>query len=253
MKNKTTLAVVLLIMSIVIVGQFATAEDSHPPKISMASYGQDDGTPQKDKAEVNIKAPDKVNVGDVIIVDLSESLGGGFDYEVSPMPPGLMTFDNGKVIVCGTGDKNTTFTFMVSCALNGDSDLQVHKIRVVGSQPQVPPTPGNNLVSKVKEWAELVESDNKHDDAIKLAQSFSSVASIIDQDTFDTAQDLIRATATSNRDALNGNLPNWAPLLDGLMSELRSMQSTGLLPNVMSHAPVWRQVAQGLKEYAETL
>jgi len=170
------------------------------------------------------------------------------------MPPGLRTFDNGKIIVCGTGDKNVTYTFMVSCALGDDSDIAVHKVRVYGAEESGPvPDPGQNIIQKVKDWAAEVDSPSKRDDALKLSQSFTSIAAIIEQDTFDTAAELVRATATSNRDALDANLEHWALLLNELMKELKAMASTGQLPDVRSHAKVWREVAQGLQEYAKTL
>lgn len=222
---------------------------------SMQVYGdEDDGTPRQDKAEVNIKAPDKVKVGDMIIIDLSESLGGGFDYEVEPTPPGLRTFDDGKVIVCGTGDKNVTYTFMISCALGGDSDIAVHKVKVTGAKAPGPPAdPGENIVEKVKDWASDVDSPTKRDDAIKLAQSFASVAIVIEQDQFSSPAELVQATATSNRDALGENLSHWTPLLDSLMQELKAAAQIGKLQDVKDHARIWKDVAKGLREYATTL
>lgn len=215
---------------------------------------EDDGTPREDKAEVNIKAPDKVKVGDMIVIDLSESLGGGFDFAVEPMPPNLKTFNDGKIIVCGTGNKNVTYTFMISCALDGDSDISVHKVKVTGAAaPGPPPDPGQNVVEKVKDWADGCDSPDKRDDAIKLAQSFASVAIIIEQDQFSTPAELVQATATSNRDALGDNLEHWTPLLDGLMTELKAMAQLGKLQDVKDHARIWRDVSKGLKEYAASL
>ena len=213
------------------------------PEISMVVYGQDDQEDQK--AEVVIKAPTRVKVGDLIVIDLSESLGAGFDYEVEPMPPGLRTFDNGRIIVCGTGSENVVFNFMVSCALDGDSDIAIHKVTVTvdTSEDKV------DIVSKVAEWAALVDSPNTREDALKLSQSFSSVAVVIEQGTFKNTKDLVRATAMSNRDALNGNLEHWVPFLDALMLQLRSMS----ISDVKSHAVVWRDVAAGLQEYANSL
>lgn len=221
----------------------------------MEIYGdKDDNTPREDKAEVVIKAPDKVKVGDMIIVDLSESLGGGFDYAVEPTPPGLRTFNKGKIIVCGTGDKNVTYTFSVSCALAGDSDIGIHKIKVTGAQAPGPPVnPGQNIIEKVKDWASEIESPTLRDDAIKLAQSFSSVSIIIEQGTFESTKALITATATSNRDAVSGNLEHWTPLLDSLMRELKAMAQLGILSDVTDHARIWKEVAQGLREFADKL
>lgn len=204
------------------------------------------------EAKVVIKAADRVKIGDLITIDLSESRGSGFDYIVMPKPPEIQIYNDGKTIVCGTGAKNQTYLFTISCALGDDSDIEIHAVTVYGPDDPVPDA-GENMVEKVKEWCDDVESPSKRDDALKLAQSFSSVAVIIDQDSFSSAAELVKATATSNRDALSDNLENWSPLLDSLMSELKAMDQAGKLPDVRSHAVVWKEVAQGLREYAASL
>ena len=82
--------------------------------VSMQVYGQ----APEGEAKVVAKAPKSVNVGDMIVIDLSESVGSGFDYIVEPTPPNLRTFDNGQIIVCGTGATNVTYTFAISCAVD---------------------------------------------------------------------------------------------------------------------------------------
>lgn len=262
MKRRTLCIIGLSVIVLIgclshITGSEQTSQDNTlvANQISMQIYGdEDDNTPRKDKAEVHIKALSKVKVGDLIILDLSESLGKGFDYEVEPTPPGLRTFDDGRIIVCGTGHKNVTYTFMVSCALNDDSDIAVHKVKVYGAPETGPiPDPGQNIVEKVKEWASDVKSPSKRDDALRLAQSFASVAVIIEQDTFDSPGELVQATATSNRDALGVNLEHWSQFLDSLMKELKAMAALGQLLDTKSHAPIWKDVAQGLREYSENL
>jgi hypothetical protein len=214
-----------------------------------------DGTPRTDKAEVVAEFDAAVKVGDMIAIDLSGSLGGGFDYAVEPTPPNLRTFNNGKIIVCGTGAQNVTYTFMISCALGGDSDVGVFKIKVTGAptEPVAPVDPGNEMTAKARKWAALVDTHSRRDDAIKLAQSFSSVAIIIEQNTFNTPTEVVKATATSNRDALGSQLEQWIPFLDALMNELEAMAELGQLSSVEDHAPVWRAVAMGLREFADTL
>lgn len=222
--------------------------------LGVRSNAADPKTQSADKAEVVAKFKNKVKVGDMIVIDLSKSLGGGFDYHVEPTPPDLQTFNDGKVIVSGTGDKNVTYTFSLSCALNGDSDIEVIKINVTGApEPGPPPSPGDNIVEKVKDWADTVESPTKRDDTLALAQSFASVAIVIEQDTFSTPAELVQATSKSNQDALKDNLEYWKPFLDSLMSELKAMAQSDKLPDVKAHSAIWKEVAQGLREYADTL
>lgn len=257
MKLKMLGAAVLIVVAMVACIVYTPAEQAEPvpQQTSMELYSshvykqQDTG-----KAEVNIVGPDRAKVGDLITLDLSGSIGEGFDYEVFPKPPGLRTFDDKRIIVCGTGNKNITYTFVISCALDGDSDVAVHRVKVYGAQESGPsPNPGQNIVEKVSEWASDVQSPNKYDDCIKLAQSFSSIAIIIDQDAFDSPFVLIEATAISNRDALGNNIQNWAPMLNRLMVELKAAAELGLLPDAKSHSQIWKDIAQGLREYAAVI
>lgn len=207
-----------------------------------------------DQAEVNIKAPVSVKVGDVIYIDLSESLGGGFDFEITPKPPGLRTFDEGRIIVCGTGNANITYTVTVSCALEGDSDLGTHKIRVSGAQEVVVPVnPGEGLVDKVGEWALDVDSASKKVEALALADSFEETAGLINDDTLKSIDTITKVTAASNRNALGDNIDSWRPFLDSLSRELKAMSMDDQLIDAEDHAPVWLELSQGLRKYANTL
>jgi hypothetical protein len=220
-------------------------------------------TPESPEATVLIDSEAKVVIGDLIVLDLTQSKGTGFDYYVDPVPPGLRTFDGGRVIVCGTGNKPITYTFMISCAYGENSDIAIHKVKVVGREPvpvqpkpvepPAPLAPASPMVAKVKLWASQVQSTNKRDEARGLAQSFASMAVMIDTNNFNTAGELIAASARSNREAMRGNLDSWAGFLDNLMGELKTQAASGRLSTVKSHGPVWRDVAQGLREYADTL
>ena len=222
--------------------------------VAVVVFGDDeDGMPRVDKPEVVIEAPSSVKVGDMIVVDLSKSVGGGFDLVIIPEPPQVRVFNDGKVIVTASGYESTEYLFIASCALNGESDVKTHTVKVVGQKPAKPSDPGENLVEKVLSWCELVDSPTPRDDALKLAQSFSSLATVINNGTFSTAGEIVAATKTSNRDALGSNLKYWVPLLDGLMNELRAMSTVGMLPDPMAHGPVWMAVSEGLEEYAKQL
>lgn len=253
---KTTRAI---ICSLVLLASFCCVSQSpltvaneqktrHSDAAVAAVYGQEADGPQ-----VVIDAPDRIKVGDMIVIDLSQSQGGGFDVIVQPSLPSARTFDDGKVIVSGTGYKTQNYLVIVSCALEGQSDVKTHTIKVIGPQPVVPVNPGENIPQKVLSWCEGVESPTPRDDALKLAQSFASMASVIENGTFGTAGEIVAATKTSNRDALGTNLEYWMPLLDGLMNELKAMAKANMLPDAQAHGPVWRAVSEGLKAYAEQL
>lgn len=199
--------------------------------------------------KVIIDAPDKVDIGDVIVVDLSGSIGGGFDFQVIPQPKQVLVDSNGKRIYCSTGKVATEYRFIVSCAVGDKSDVETKVVTVAGP-PEQPSEPGDNFVAKVSGWIDLVESPEIRDDALKLSQSFSSVATLIESGMFQETSEIIEATAKSNQDALGSNLENWVPFLDALMVELTAMDVNGKLPTVESHAKVWRNVAAALKQFA---
>ena len=117
----------------------------------------------------------------------------------------------------------------------------------------MPVEPGENLVDKVKQWADDVLSDLKKEEALKLSQSFMSIASMIEQGTFSTPVELVSATKISNGSALGDNISKWIPFLNSLMQELQAMNKIGKLPDMQSHASVWREIARGLEEYTTTL
>jgi hypothetical protein len=253
MKPTTRIAAALVLIVSLFCAQLSPAAPQthkHPPDTRV--YTQDDSG-REDKPEVVIEAPTTVKVGDMIVIDLSKSLGGGFDMIVKPTLPSARVFDEGKVIVSGTGYKTQEYLVIVSCALNGQSDVKTHTIRVIGPQPMTPVNPGENIAGKVSDWCEAVDSPTPRDDALKLAQSFASLASVIENNTFETPREIITATKTSNRDALGTNLDHWIPLLDGLMNELKAMEAAGMLPDAQAHGPVWRAVSEGLTAYAAQL
>lgn len=213
----------------------------------------DDETVDPEAPNVVIEAPSTVKVGDMIVVDVSTSNGGGFDWEVVPEPLNMRIFNDGKVMCAATGPKSVEYLFIVSCAHNGKSDVKTHTVIVVGSKPLVPDRPGENVAEKVLAWCAGVESPMLRDDALKLAQSFASLATVIESGAFDTPNEIVIATKTTNRDALGDNLQYWVPLFDGLMVELKAMAQVGMLPDAISHAPVWKAVAEGLSTYANQL
>jgi hypothetical protein len=245
-RTATSIFAILLVLTLPINHSIAT-----PPVV--------DHTPEAVSADgdgplVVINAPDKVEVGDMIVIDVSESKGKGFDLEIIPKPPKVRVFNDGSIICCGTGDKNITYLVIVSCAEGDLSDVETKEIKVVGgNNSNIPDTPGSNLVDKVVEWCEAVDSSTLRDDALKLSQSFRSLAGVIESGAFNSVSELVQATLASNQDALGGSLENWDPFSDALSAELKAMSAAGMLPDVKSHGPVWRAVADGLQKFASEI
>lgn len=240
-------------MTILLVVALSTTMGAQAPpaanNMPMAVLGADD----PDAPNVVINAPTVVKVGDMIVVDVSESNGAGFDWKVVPEPSDMRIFNDGKVMCAATGPSPVEYLFIVSCALDGKSSVKTHVVKVEANIPVVPDQPGNDVAEKVAIWCAGIESPTKRDDAMKLAQSFASLATVIEGGAFDTPAEIVVATKTATRDALGGRLEAWVPLLDGLTIELKAMAQAGMLQDTESHAPVWSAVAEGLNAYAQSL
>ena len=98
-----------------------------------------------------------------------------------------------------------------------------------------------------------VESDTKRDDCLKLAQSFASVAMVMDGGTLTTPGDIVRATVKSNQEALGDKLEAWLPFREGLATELKALAAKNELSDTASHIKVWKIIANSLRDYADTL
>lgn len=209
--------------------------------------------------QVIIGAPDEVKIGEMIIIDLRDSLGEGIDMKIIPEPKQVRVFKEGKVICASTGNITTAYLFIFSCSMDGQTDVKTHIVNVKGAQvvapnnPAIIVRPGDNLPQKVAMWCQVVQSPTLRDDTLKLAQSFASISAIINTGAFADVGEISDAINTSNHDALGDNLQNWLPMLSSLNKELQAMTDASLLDDMESHAKLWEKVSQGLLMYAETL
>lgn len=249
--TRSLLAILLMCVLSAMMGAQAPPADSLPAADNLPTtvLGADD----PDAPNVVINAPVVVKVGDMIVVDVSESNGAGFDWKVVPEPPDMRIFNDGKIMCAATGPSPIEYLFIVSCALDGKSNVKTHVVKVEANTPIIPDQPGQRVAEKVAEWCADIESPTKRDDAMKLAQAFASLATVIEGGAFDTPDEVVAATKAATRDALGDNLEVWVPLLNGLTTELKAMAQVGLLQDTESHAPVWSAVAEGLSKYAESL
>jgi len=220
-----------------------------------------EGTPQ-----VIVDAPDSVFIGDMIVIDLSDSIGNGFDLRIIPEPSVVRVFNEGRIITASTGDKPIEYLFIFSCAIADKSDVKTKVIRVEQRTPPAPPKPPkppkpptppkppvepDSLLGRVITWCEDVQSPTARDDALKLQQSFSTLAMVIESGAFSDVAQIMSATKESNADALGANKVHWDPFLDKLAEELRTMFDAGQLPTIESHSKVWTTVSKGLQQFAD--
>lgn len=197
-------------------------------------------------AKVVLKAPDKAKVGQLVVLDVSESDAASFKWVLNSKTTNFLVIDGGKRAVF-SAEAGGDFTFVVAASKGDTVDVVIHTIKVAGGTPSLT----DDLPTRVAGWCESVESPTKRDDALKLAQSFSSLSSIIKPEM--TPEDIIEATKNSNRDALGDNLKHWTPFLDGLGAEMTKLSAAGQLNDAEAHKRVWKAIADALGEYAKTL
>ena len=197
-------------------------------------------------ARVVLKAPDKAKVGQLVVLDVSESVAANFKWVLNSKTTNFLVIDGGKRAVF-SAEAGGDFTFVVAAAKGDTVDVVIHTIKVAGG----PASPTDDLPTRVASWCGGVESPTKRDDALKLAQSFSSLSAVITTEM--APEDIMEATKKSNRDALGDNLKHWTPFLDGLGAEMTKLSAAGQLNDAESHKRVWKTIAESLDDYAKTL
>jgi len=204
--------------------------------------------PVEEVAELVVEGPTKAKVGDLVVISVEKSRASSFKWIMLPSTSNFLVIDGGKRVVFSSG-VGGEFRFIVACSLGDTCDVAVHTVTVIGSAPG----PVDNLASKVSLWCDSVESDTKRDDCLGLAQSFSSVALVMEGGSLTTPEEIVRATIKSNQDALGDKLENWLPFRSSLSKELSAMAGAGKLTDTQSHIKVWKAIAAGLRQYAATL
>lgn len=234
-------AVLTLSVMIGILSGSVSSDDPPEP-----TPGPDPNVVVSNEAKIVLKAPVKAKVGELVVLDVTESNADSFKWELRTKTKNFMVIDGGRRAVF-TAEAGGEYIFVVACAKSGSVDVVIHTIVVAGDQAD----PASDIGAKVKEWCDKVASDTKRDDAMKLAQSFSSVSAVISDDMTPAA--IVEATKKSNRVALGKNLDAWIPFFDGLGNELRSLGASGKLPDSEAHRVIWEKIGEALKEYAEAM
>lgn len=196
-------------------------------------------------AKVIVEAPDKVKVGELVVIDCSKSEADDFSWEVVPATKNFMVIDDGKRAVFSHGASGE-FMFIIGISHKGKVHVKTHTIKVVGGV-----TPSDGLATKIQSWCDKVQSPTKRDDALRLAQSFSSVSVILDD--ADGPLEIVQATKRSNENALGTKIGAWEPFFLDLRDELKRRASEGKLNDAESHRKLWLEISDGLESYADTL
>jgi hypothetical protein len=214
-------------------------------------------TPKPDGL-VEIVAPDKVKPGELVVL-AADGDATSFSWQVIPATDNFLQIDGGRRAVFSSGSSGK-FMFVLAVAKDGKVEVKTHTIQVGVSGPS--PTPGptptpqptDDFAMRVVAWCEAVDSPTKRDDALKLSQSFISVAATISSGVIKTPGEILEVTKTANRAALgDAGVQAWAPFLESLRAELNAMGKAGKLDDADAHAELWQAIGDALRSYAESM
>ena len=240
--SKITLAICLLLVGF-----------SAPSHLNAAFLGGNrlivPATMQDTEASVTVEGPTEASPGSLVVLSVEKSNAKSYKWIVKPSTDNYLVIEDGKKLVFSSGVTGS-YTFIVAGALGDSVDIAMHTVTIRESQPTV----NNPFKSKVAAWCGPIESKDKKTDCLVLSHSFSNVAKSIEEGKLDTAEEIVRATYESNKDALGEDgLDAWVPFRDGLSKELTKMAKADQLSDAEAHRKVWTLISQALREYASTL
>jgi len=193
------------------------------------------------QAKIVLVAPDSARVGELVRFDVSNSVAASFKWLVVPPSQDFEVYDEGRRAVFSaraTGE----YQFTIACAKGDTVDVLNHIIKIIGP-------PSQPVTDSLSEWIPfwMWQYTLPNDEKIALAESFEAIAAR--KDELKTAEDWIKATAESNREAVGDSINTaWAPLLDKIGAALLKMAQDGRLMTPEQHAAVWLEIASGLRK-----
>lgn len=202
-------------------------------------------TPSIEVAQVVLKMPEKAKVGELVIIDASDSVASQFVWRIGPETKDFLVIENGKRLVF-SARASGEFNFTVAVAYKDTVDVQIRKLVITGV-----PSPTDDISSKVAQWCSLVQSNDTKAEAKRLANSFESIAAFAASGVLDSPAAVLAATKKANQDALGDDAGAWTPFFEQLKTELISLAEAGKLPDTQAHAAAWRAIAEGLNAFAE--
>ena len=196
-----------------------------------------------DPLEMKLDAPASVAAGEIAVLDVSKTGADSYAYSVTP-PAKCHVFENGTKLVFASGTAGE-YVFIVVGAKGGKVGLVEHDLTVTGG---VEPGPDvADFASKLKRAIAGVKDDAKAEHLAALANTFTTVASMIGAGVLDTPEDVVTATLNLNVQALGSARDAWQPVQAVINAELSTRAEAGALETAEQHAAVWREIAELLK------
>lgn len=202
----------------------------------------------QEAAKLVVEGPTSEKAGNLVVISVEKSRAASFKWISNDLPTSnFLVIEGGKRAIFSSGTAGT-YSFTIACALNDTCDVKVHTVTLTGGTQ-----PADNLTSRITSWCDKVSTENKRDECLALAQSFASVALVMEGGTLTTPLDIVNATKKSTQEALASSYEAWEPFRYPLAEELSKMADSGELTDTESHIRVWKVIASALRDYASTL
>lgn len=188
-----------------------------------------------DRFPVVFTAPGTIEIGDVAVIDVSETGADSYAYSVTPPTPCLL-FEDGKKLVFG-GKVPGDYVFVIAAAKGGQVSIAEHTIKVEGGPG---PLPGpDTFATQLKRAVSEINEPGKAEHLSALGGNFKAVASMIAAGVITTPEDAIIATYNLNTEALGPARQEWTIVSQLIQKELEGRN----LPDMPAHMAAWREVA----------
>lgn len=180
-------------------------------------------------AKIDLIAPTEVQIGELVILDASNSEAVSFIWKVIPETRDFQIIDDGRRAFF-TSRRAGTYLFVVAAAKADGVDCVIHEIQVIGN-----PTIEDEFTILVKSWL----PPNPDFRVLQaLARSFTASTSTEDVAT------LVKQTSVANQAVLGNKLALYKPFLMKFSEYLKQNYSDKSLEE---HVTLWLKLAETLR------
>ncbi len=234
--NKTFILILAVTISTLTQGQLIV--DGRPVAGSEVPRQFDDlFEPTEAKPGIQLKAPIKCEVGELIEFSAAGSNVDSLVWAIIPHTPDFKIVTNERIAFFSAREPGKSFRLVIAGAKDGQAFL-VHQVLTVKGVS----VPASGLAAKVSDWVREVSPDDKDATLRAMARVFRRLA--IDEDI--SVDEILQATAIANSAVLGDDLESWTPFLDKLGNELDDMIDDGRLSTKEQYQRAWIDIADGL-------
>ncbi len=200
---------------------------------------KDSSKPLVQEEKLVLVAPTSARIGELVRLDVSESIAVEFRWLLVPDSVDFLVFDSGSRAVF-SGREAGEYQIIIGCAVAGTLDVISHTICVIGP-PEVPTQGDFDELIPYWMWSDPFPRE----ECQALAASFESIAAQAGE--LSTPTDWIEITAQANRTVLGDQIDIWSDMLEKIGNELLRKAQAGELTTPEEHRKVWLEIAEGFR------